>query len=79
LDLVGIQLLLFVDNNPPHSLLVVVVGIVEVRDDPSRVPEGWVHRDYYLYSLVNNRDSLVGHVVVLIFKGIVHKKVVDEL
>jgi len=38
-----------------------------------------VHRDCYLYLLVNNRDSLVGHVVVFIFKGIVHKKVVDKL
>jgi hypothetical protein len=23
------------DNNPPHSLVVVVVGVMEVRDDPS--------------------------------------------
>jgi hypothetical protein len=29
--------------------------------------------------LVNNRDNLVGHVVVLIFGGIVHRKVVDGL
>jgi hypothetical protein len=29
--------------------------------------------------LVNNRDNLVGHVVVPIFGGIVHKKVVDKL
>jgi hypothetical protein len=57
----------------------VVVGIVEVRDDPCQVPEGQVHRDHYLHSLVNNKDSLVGHVVVLIFGGIIHKKVVDEL
>jgi hypothetical protein len=27
--------------------------------------------------LVNNRDNLVGHVVVLIFEGIVHKRMVD--
>jgi hypothetical protein len=27
--------------------------------------------------LVNNRDSLVGHVVVFIFGGIMHRKVVD--
>jgi hypothetical protein len=38
-----------------------------------------VHRDRYLHSLVNNRDSLVGHVVVLIFGGIVHRRVVDRL
>jgi hypothetical protein len=57
----------------------VVVGVVEVRDDPSQVPEGWVHRDRYLHSLDNNRDSLVGHVVVLIFEGIVHRRVVDGL
>jgi hypothetical protein len=50
---------------------VVVVGIVEVRYDPSQVLEGWVHKDRYLHSIVNNRDSLVGHVVVLIFGGIV--------
>jgi hypothetical protein len=29
--------------------------------------------------LVNSRDSLVVHVVVLIFEGIVHMKVVDGL
>jgi hypothetical protein len=67
------------DNNPPHNLLVVVVGIVEVKYDPSQVPEGWVHIDRYLHSLVNNRDNLVGHVVVLIFGRIVHRRVVDRL
>ncbi len=36
-----------------------------------------MHRDCYLHSLVNSKDSLVGHVVVLIFERIVHKKVVD--
>jgi hypothetical protein len=58
---------------------VVVVGVVEVKYDPSHVPEGQVHRDRYLHSLVNSRDSFVGHVVVLIFGGIVHKRVVDGL
>jgi hypothetical protein len=29
--------------------------------------------------LVNNKDNLVGHVVVLIFGGIVHRRVVDRL
>jgi hypothetical protein len=67
------------DNNPPHNLVVVVVGVVEVRDDPGQVPKGRMHRDRYLHSLVNSRDSLVGHVVVLIFEGIVHRRVVDEL
>ncbi len=71
MDSVGIHLLLLVDNSPPHNLVVVVVGIVEVRYDPSQVLEGWVHKDRYLHSIVNNRDSLVGHVVVLIFGGIV--------
>ncbi len=52
---------------------------MEVRDDPSQVPEGRVHRDRYLHSLVNDKDSLVGHVVVLIFRGIVHRRVVDGL
>ncbi len=51
---------------------------MEVRDDPSRISEGRVHKDCYLHSLVNSRDNLVGHVVVLIFGGIVHRKVVDE-
>jgi hypothetical protein len=68
-----------VDSSPPHNLVVVVVGIVEVRDDPNWVPKGRVHKDRYLHSLVNNRDNLVGHVVVLIFGGIVHKKMVDGL
>ncbi len=45
MDSVGIQLLLFVDNSPPHNLVVVVVGIVEVRYDPNQVPEIWVHKD----------------------------------
>ncbi len=67
------------DSSPPHSLVVVMVGVVEVRYDPSQVPKEWVHKDRYLHSLVNNKDSLVGHVVVLIFEGIVHKIVVDEL
>ncbi len=51
---------------------------MEVTDDPSRVPEGRVHRDHYLHSLVSNMDNLVRH-VVLIFGGIVHRKVVDGL
>jgi hypothetical protein len=86
------------NNSPPHNLVVVVVGIVEGKDDPSQVPEGRVHKDRYegkddlgqvpegrvhkdryFHSLVNNMDSLVGHVVVLIFRGIVHRRVVDEL
>ncbi len=75
----GIHLLFFMDSSPPHSLIVVVVGVVEVRDDPSQVPKGQVHRDRYLHSLVNKKDSLVGHVVVLIFEGIVHRRVVDGL
>jgi hypothetical protein len=32
-----------------------------------------------LHSLINNRDNLVRHVVVLIFGGIVHRRVVDGL
>ncbi len=67
------------DNSPPHSLLMVVVGVVEVKNDPSQVLKGWVHRDRYLHLLVNNRDNLVGHVVVLIFGGIVHRRMVDRL
>jgi hypothetical protein len=67
------------DNSPPHSFIVVVVGIMEVRDDPSQVLKGWVHRDCYLHLLVSSRDSLVGHVVVLIFRGIVHRRMVDGL
>ncbi len=47
------------DNSPPHSLVMVVVGVVEVRDDPSQVPDGWVHKDHYLHSLVSSRDILV--------------------
>jgi hypothetical protein len=58
---------------------VVVVGVVEVIYDPGQVPEGHVHRDHYLHSLVNSRDNLVGHVVVSIFRGIVHRRVVDRL
>ncbi len=69
----------FVDNNPPHILVMVVVGVVEVRYDFSQVPKGRVHRDCYLHSLVNSRDSLVGHVVVLIFGGIIQRRVVDGL
>jgi hypothetical protein len=38
-----------------------------------------MHRDRYFHSLVKNRDSLVRHVVVLIFEGIVHRRVVDGL
>ncbi len=38
-----------------------------------------MHKNRYLHSLVNIRDSLVGHVVVLIFQGIVHRSVVDGL
>jgi hypothetical protein len=68
-----------VDNSPPHNLIVVVVGVVEVRDDLSQVSEGRVHKDRYLHSLISNKDNLVGHVVVLIFKGIVHRRVVDGL
>jgi hypothetical protein len=68
-----------VDNSPPHSLVIVVVAIVEVKYDPTQVSEGWVHRDRYLHSLLNSKDSLVGLVVVLIFEGIVHRKVVDGL
>ncbi len=51
------------DNNPPHSLVVVVVGVVEVRYNPSQVSKGWMHRDRYLHLLVNNMDNLVGHIV----------------
>jgi len=66
-----------VDSSPPHSP-VVVVGVVEVKYDLSQVLEGQVHIYRYLHSLVNNRDNLVGHVVVLIFTGIVHRTMVDE-
>jgi len=37
-----------------------------------------VHRDRYFHSLVNSKDSLVGHVVVFIFGEIVHMRVVDK-
>ncbi len=67
------------NNSPLHNFVVVVVGVVEVKYEPSQVLEGRVHKDRYFHSLVNNRDSLVGHVVVLIFGGIVHKRVVDGL
>jgi hypothetical protein len=67
------------DSNPLHNLVVVVVGVVEVRYDPSQVSEGQVHKDHYLHLLVNSRDNLVGHVVVFIFGGIVHRRVVDRL
>jgi hypothetical protein len=40
---------------------------------------GGVHKDRYLHSLVNNRDSLVRHVVVFIFGVIAHRRVVDGL
>ncbi len=65
------------DNITPHNLVVVVVGVVEVRFDPNQVLEGQVHKDHYLHSPINNKDNLVGHVVVFIFRGIVHKKMVD--
>ncbi len=52
---------------------------MEVKDDPSQVPERRVHKDHYLHLLVNNRNNLVGHVVVFIFGGIVHRRVVDGL
>ncbi len=38
-----------------------------------------MHKDRYLHWLVNSKDSLVGHVVVLIFRGIVHMRMVDGL
>ncbi len=52
---------------------------MEVRYDPSQVLEGQVHRDHYLHSLVNSRDSFVGHVVVFMFGRIVHWRMVDGL
>jgi hypothetical protein len=55
------------------------MGVMEVKDDPSYVPKGQVHKDRNLHLLVNSKDNLVGHVVVLIFGGIVHRRVVDEL
>jgi len=51
---------------------------MEVRYDLSQVLEGQVHKDD-LHSLINNRDNLVGHVMVLIFGGIIHKRMVDGL
>jgi hypothetical protein len=66
------------DSSLPHSLVMVVVGVVEVRYDPSQVSKGRVHKDYYLHLLVNSRDNFVGHVVVLIFGEIVHRRMVDE-
>jgi hypothetical protein len=68
-----------VDISPPHNLVVVVVGVVEVMDDPNQVPEGWVHKDRYFHSLINNKDNLVGHVVVFIFGGTIHRRMVDGL
>ncbi len=62
------------DNSPPHNLVLVEVGV-----DLSQVLEGRVHKDHCLHLLVNSRDSLVGHVVVFIFGGIVHRRVVDGL
>jgi hypothetical protein len=38
-----------------------------------------VHKDRCFHSLVNSRDRLFGLVVVLIFEGIVHRRVVDGL
>ncbi len=67
------------DNSPPHNLVLLEVGVVEVRYDLSQVLEGRVHKDRCLHSLINSRDSLVGHVVVLIFEGIVHRRVVNGL
>ncbi len=67
------------DNSPPHNLILVEVGVVEVKCDLSQVLEGRVHKDHCLRLLVNSRDSLVGHVVVLIFGGIVHMRMVDGL
>ncbi len=52
---------------------------MEVRYDLSQVLEGRVHKDRCFHLLVNSRDSLVGHVAVLIFGGIVHMRVVDGL
>jgi hypothetical protein len=51
---------------------------MEVKYDPNQVLKGWVHRNLYLHLMVNNKDSLVGHVVVFIFRGIVHMRMVDE-
>jgi hypothetical protein len=38
-----------------------------------------MHKDCCFHSLINSRDNLVGHVVVLIFGRIVHRRVVDGL
>ncbi len=38
-----------------------------------------MHKDRCFHSLVNSRDRLFGLVVVLIFEGIVHRRVVDGL
>ncbi len=38
-----------------------------------------MHRDHYVHLLVNSKDNLVGHLVVFIFGGIVHRRVVDGL
>jgi hypothetical protein len=65
------------DNSPPHNFVLVEVGVMEVRYDLSQVLEGQVHKDRCFHSLVNSKDNFVGHVVVLIFRGIVHKRVVD--
>ncbi len=52
---------------------------MEVRYDLSQVLEGQVHKDRCLHSLVNSSDNLVGRVVVFIFGGIIHRRVVDGL
>jgi hypothetical protein len=78
MDSIMIKLLLLMDNNPPHNLIV-VLGVVEVTYDPSQVPKGRVYTERYLHLLVTSRESLVGHVVVLIFGGIVHRNMVDGL
>jgi hypothetical protein len=67
------------DSSPPPSLVVAVVGVMEVRYDPNQVLEGRVHKVHYFHLVVSNRDSLVGHVVVFIFERIVHKRMVDRL
>ncbi len=45
------------DSSPPNNLVVVVVGVMEVRDNPSQVPEGRVHKDRYLHSLVSSKEQ----------------------
>ncbi len=67
------------DNSPRHNLVLVEVGVVEVKYNFNWVLEGRVHKDRCFHSLINSRDSLVGHVVVLIFERIVHRRVVDGL